>query len=297
MIGSKTSTLGTLICGKSDVNIIGCVGEFRVNLTVISTLIGGHAALALAAGLFPIFLPVSDSVDDIPAAILALSQMSLLSLWIGFGNSHWLLRVGTVAGAGICLATLVLCADEGGWPMSSGIEWFVLCIVLAPVPCVAIPSVFVRTRWAQVIRSNGPLCAGNGSFRFSLAHILQWTAILSVLLAFSRFLAGLSAVFGQLALMATLVVLFGFICGSVSLASLWASFSCGRPTYRVVAVTTLAASLGFIAGYALNGRETVIAWFFFSGIFTVMALIVIVSLLFLRVAGYRLCTLQEAGES
>ena len=62
--------------------------ESRVNPTITSTLIGVHAALALAAGLLPILLPVSDSAGDIPAAVLALSQMSLLSLWIGFGNSH-----------------------------------------------------------------------------------------------------------------------------------------------------------------------------------------------------------------
>jgi hypothetical protein len=260
-------------------------------------LIGAHAAIALAAGLFPVFLSVSDSVDETPAAILALSQMSLLSLWIGFGNTHLLLKVGAVAGAGICLASLILCAEAGGWPMFSGIGWFVLGIVFAPVPCVAIPSVIVRRRWAQVIRSKEPLCVGSNSFQFSLAHILQWTAILSVLLAFSRFLAGFGGGFGQLATMAVFVVLLGFICGSVSLASLWASFSEGRPMYRVAAVTTLTASLGLIAGYALTGKESMIAWFFFSGISTVMALIVIVSLLLLRVAGYRLRTLQKASEA
>lgn len=272
--------------------------KIRVNLAVTSTLIGVHAALALAAGLFPVFLSVSDSVDDIPAAILALSQMSLLSLWIGFGNTHLLLRLGAVAGVGICLAALILCAEAGGWPMFSGIGWFVLGIVFAPVPCVAIPSVIVRKRWAQVIRATEVAWrVGSNPLQFSLARVLQWTVILSVLLAFSRFLAGFSGVFGQLASMTVFVALLGFICGSVSLASLWASFSEGQPMFRVVAITSLAASLGLIAGYALTGKESTIAWFFLSGISTVTALIVVVSLLLLRVAGYRLRTLQEASEN
>ncbi len=271
--------------------------KIHANPAVTSILIGVHAALALAAGLFPVFVSASDSVDDM-AAILALSQMSLLSLWIGFGNAHLLLRLGAIAGAGICLATLILSAEAGGWPMFSGFGWFVLGVVFAPVPCVAIPSVIVRRRWAQVIRVIEPAsCVGSNSFQFSLAHALQWTAILSVLLAFSRLLAGFSGVFGQLATMTVLVALLGFICGSVSLASLWASLSEVQPTFRVVAVTILAASLGLIAGYALTGKKSTIDWFVFSGISTVIALVVLVSLLFLRVAGYRLRTLQEASEA
>ena len=79
----------------------------------------------------------------------------------------------------------------------------------------------------------------------------------------------------------------GFICGSVSTASLWASLAEGQPLVRVVIVTTLAAGLGLIAGYAFTGRENVMAWLFLSWISTVIAAVINVSLLLIRVARFR----------
>ena len=260
--------------------------ENRTNRLLISTVIGVHAILAVAAGLFPVLLPVSDSVDDVPAGIIALTQMSLLSLWTGFGHTNLLLRLGVVTGAGICLTAIILCADAGGWPSFTGIGWFVLGVTFAPVPCVAIPSWIVRRRCAEVHRKmDNALPVMSNRLQFSIAHLLQWTVILSVLLALCRFLAGISDEFGPS--MIVFAMLLGFICGSVSLASLWASLAEGQPLVRVVIVTALAAALGSIAGYVLSGKENMIAWLFLSGISTVIAAVINVSLLFIRVAGFR----------
>ena len=123
------------------------------NPRLVPMVIGLHVMLAVAAGLLPVLLPVSDYLDDVPAAIIALSQMSLLSLWIGFGHGNLLLRLGVVFVAGICLTSTILCADAGGWPSFKGIDWFVVGIItFSPVPCVAIPAWITRIRWAEVHR-------------------------------------------------------------------------------------------------------------------------------------------------
>jgi len=260
--------------------------ENRTNRLLISTVIGVHAILAVAAGLFPVLLTVDDSVDEIPAFIIALSQMSLLSLWIGFGHANLPLRIGVVIGAGICLTTIILCAEAGDWPSFKGIGWFVLGVTFAPIPFVAIPSWIVRRRWAEVHRRmDNALPVMSNRLQFSLAHLLQWTVILSVLLALCRFLAGISDDFGPS--MIVFAMLLGFICGSVSIASLWASLAEGQPLVRVVIVTTLAAALGLIAGYAFTGRENMMAWLFLSWISTVIAAVINFSLLLIRVAGFR----------
>jgi hypothetical protein len=257
------------------------------NRRLVPMVIGLHVMLAVAAGLLPVLLPVSEYLDDVPAAIIALSQMSLLSLWIGFGHGNLLLRLGLVFVAGICLTSMILCADAGGWPSFTGIGWFVVGIITcAPVPCVAIPAWITRIRWAEVHREMlGDLPVTSDRLQFSLTHVLQWTAILSILLAVCRFLAGISDDFGPSIIV--FAMLLGFICGSVSLASLWASLARGQPLVRVVIVVTLAAALGLIAGYAVGGKENTLAWLFLSVISTAMAAFVNVSLLFIRAAGFR----------
>jgi len=78
--------------------------------------------LAASACLIPLLLGFSDSVDDIPAGLVTFSQMSLLSLWVGFGRTRWPLKLMLVLAAGLTLSILIVVTDQAG---GTAEFWFV----------------------------------------------------------------------------------------------------------------------------------------------------------------------------
>ena len=167
----------------------------RTSGSIVAAVIVVHILCALAAGLYPVFIPVNDNIDDVAVAIFAASQMSLLSLWLIFGRLHWSLRLFVVIAGGAWLAFLIHCGEEGGWPSWSQITPFIAGFQFSVVMCAAIAALVARNRGWRVDWSSDPgKTAARGSLQFSLGRLMLGMLVLSFLMGVARLLAAWSTV-------------------------------------------------------------------------------------------------------
>ena len=88
--------------------------------------------------------------------------------------------------------------------------------------------------------------------QFSIAHMLSGMLAVSLALAVSRWLAATQGRFSDIGTLATFVILWAFLCGSISLTSLWACLALGPVWSRLLFVLAFPVLGGPLVAFALG---------------------------------------------
>ncbi len=263
----------------------------RRSRAILFTLIACHAILVLVAGLLPTVVKVPDEFDDLPVAVLAVCQMSLLALWIGFGGGPVVVRllIGLLTGA--ALMVLFLTAEEGRFTLPtlplSQIAALTAGMILGPMVSVGIPAWIARGRGVKIVWQEHPPAKPSGNFQFSLRWVLIGSVLLSVLLGACRWLAPTGGRESTPYVLTLFVMVAGIMLASVALVAVWASLRDGPLLVRLGVASAAALLAGFLAGYAIAGPQAWPLWFILAGVALIESMILNASLLSLRAAGYR----------
>jgi hypothetical protein len=245
-------------------------------------LAGCHVLVAMLAAFAPRYLPLPDTFDEIPMAIVALSQIGLLSLWFTFGKAPMLSKVVVASIVAPVLAVLLDTAEnQGRFALSLDLLIFIQ-LILAPIPFI-IGICWVAKRWGHIQLLDQKAEDSGDGLNFSIFHLIVWTVVVSAGSAASRVLAGSHLIPSVL----LLVCIWTFAVCSLALASLWSALGAKPPHLRCLVVTSTAFGGGLLLGYAAVGDGN---WLVVVGVAVIswgISLIAIVSLLVIRSCGYR----------
>lgn len=216
-----------------------------------------------------------------------LGQASLLGLWVGLSSARRAtLWIGAVCGG------LVLCAELPtafrGWGDARAMVGS-LILVFAPLCVVASVAARLRRCGMRLMQPDEVfLTSATEAIQFSLKQLLLLISAAAIVLAAARVLHAFSLLGSEIPLATgiLLAICIGVVFAAQTLASLWATLGLGRWLWRLPAPFLLTALGGALMGYADGGsRDHYDFWIRTTVLQTV---VVVVTLLVIRVLGYRL---------
>ncbi|HVX16299.1 MAG TPA: hypothetical protein VHC22_34250 [Pirellulales bacterium] len=256
--------------------------------SITQKLVGRHllASLALVGWMRFVLHPDDDGYLVSVAALVGLvvSQAGLLALWAIFSHGRrWVRCCGAVAGALLVSSQMIAVVDDWGQAR----EFIGIAIWIgAPMLVVSICALFLRQWGVEVVGADEfrPNTMREG-VRFSIGQILCLTSLIGLLLAIVRALHGLDD--AESAASAVLVAtLIGVLFGGQTLASLWAMLGLGRPWLRSALPLMLAAASAALIH--LSTHDPADRYWVYIGTTEWETIIVLISLLVVRRAGYRI---------
>ena len=255
-------------------------------------LLAAHVLLLLGATWFRSNSSPRSIVDEVLFSVFP-AQACLMGIWLGVGRARVLWRWGVaVAGTGLIGTAFAFerwtAISRGLGPLSSYMIRFLgLAVVLTAATAVLI---LVARRWySAVLVSNWQTEQGPAEgFRFGVRHLLIVTFVVAMLLglrgAASHFLRESEEAVGPFLYMLFFAVAWGVPCLIVLWATLGPKRLHERLAVALVCVFLAATLTPLYDGLDWQDRDF---WRFALVVVTMFA-IVIVSLLVVRSAGYRL---------
>ena len=238
---------------------------------------------------YPVAVAVDAHWRDFLVPVLLLSEQALLIIWAGVGTGRWVPRLVIVYC--LCVFCLSLPAVLRAVPATR----------FLPVHCAAVgalllsnvvPLAVARSRGFRLRRISQDSLVDAKPFQFTVRAMLLITAGVACLLALR------SNIHSEIALrqgnrpIGTLGISMAFLLFGIpalltwaALLSVWASLSAGKLTSRALVGTVAAAAGGAFLPYCLKGGAH--SYAHWSGLTVSLFLVISVSLLAFRAAGYR----------
>lgn len=242
---------------------------------IVWGLVAVHFLLAIVAFCYFQFGPrhPGPSYSAIPIFTLFPSQGTLIAVWVALGKRTPLRVVLAFVGAIILWQTV--CFGPFSHDILEATETF--CIQV-----VAVSGVLLLFRITGLKLELSPIAPwAPRPFQFSILQIMTWTAAVAVIMSALRCSSAESL--RRLYSMQEILLLAASL-GSVGLASMWLVFGSRLPVLRVLAMLAAVGAPTVIFGVLIAHRE----WSYFGFIFGSEAVWIILSLLVIGWAGYRL---------
>jgi hypothetical protein len=271
-------------------------GRLKVLLVVHLVLGIAPAAMFLLPGDLR-WIPLTWALSSV-----TLAQLMLLAVWAGLGATtaarRWLAIVAGLlylAAWPTLVLSLVMTSEE------SAIATFVLFAAMDAAWLLVATSGFllVRRRFAELVRVTDGKSLPASRHQFSILQVLIVTSLAAMMLGLARASTRADAegvwFFAFMSLLAILAY-------AANLAlSVWAALAPGRARWRLMVVFAAALFLGMIVSYAALLRLSQADWWLWlfctqSLAFALPPVIVVLSLLVVRSAGYRLVSKSVAAQ-
>ncbi len=226
-------------------------------------------------------------------ASVTIGQLMLLAVWAGLGNSTGEYRwIGSISGLAYlaiwpALAPMLSSyADESVasvFARHAGIDGMVFAVMLGIV-------LLMRRRFT-IVRFSGDVEPQVGRQQFSVRHLLAVIACVAAFLASARVSVAADVTSFWFSIVGSVMFIVAF--GASLIVAVWAALAPGLARWRVAAVFLLAIVLGFALSYTMLFRSTQEEWRLWltatqTAAFALPTVIVVLSLLVVRWAGYRL---------
>ena len=263
-------------------------GRLKVLLVVHLVLsIAPVTIFLLPGGL--LWLPVIWALSGI-----SLAEVMLLGVWAGLGSPtgarRWFAMLAGAAYIAAWPALLHAISLHSVEPFITNYAW--LAPLYAALAMLATGVLLlVRHRFAEVLRLCDDAIPPSARRQFTVLHVLIATTIVGMLLGLSRASVGADAGGAWLSAIGYLMMIV--VCGINLAMCVWATLPPGHVLWRVLLVLVVAILLGMVSSYTLLYRLKTPEWrwwlFFAQALsYAIPPVIVVVSLLVVRSAGYRL---------
>lgn len=209
---------------------------------------------------------------------LVFSQTSLIGLWVGLGMSHWMLRFAGMTAGILALGGILEVADAG----PTGPNFFLVSTATALVALVTWVARLLNARAGKA--SDGTTT--HEAMQFHIKHLMLLTFVVALWVSVGKMLA--PYVFGIDFVSVLAVIAVCFV--AVALTSIWAMLGAGRPLQRIGWVPIIAGVGGWALSLAISDRPV-----FLTSIMLLDGAFLVLSLVVVRMAGYRLMTSDDAA--
>jgi hypothetical protein len=221
---------------------------------------------------------------------LLFSQAGLLGVWGGSSPAQALWRIATLCLGATVLVAEVLFAAKVTLPTS-------ILLTLLPIACLGGP-LFANRRWQIQLCAPGGT-KSHGPPQFSIYQMLVFTTVVAVIITVIRLLVSIASIlpsratpFVRLPIDDYLVAMFSFSLCSILVVwgCLWGMLGTQKHSARRSALGLVPLVVGMLPVLFRGGHE----WWIFIFASFVMELMVGVTLLAARLAGYRLICIPAA---
>jgi hypothetical protein len=232
---------------------------------------------------------------------IAVGQLMLVGVWAGLGAATGVQRWLGIAVGTIYLSVWPTIGIAFVAPREEIVATLVLQIGINASLLLLSTGVFlfVCRRWAELLLVRDSALFAEGRYQFSVLQILIAITCLAMLLGLARASTGADPEGMWIVGLMDILVLVAY---TVNLAlAVWAALTLGRARWRVAVVIAVAVLLGMIISYAALFRLTQQNWWLWlfatqSLALAIPPVIVVLSLLVVRSAGYRLVPKSVAVE-
>lgn len=254
-----------------DRRIKALIGAHAVAFVVAAVAAFGHDGPALATMLF---------------LALVFADAGLLGLWAALGNAPRQTRLSATPAALLFFWAAFVFVQEH--VTAYDIVGFAFLISLPCLIIFLVLSVFRRGSRQLALRLASDVTAGEG-FQFSLSGLLAATALVAIALSVGRVTRVMGDGGTWLRVWAVLVIAApSFVI--VELATFWATLGLARPSLRLLVVIPLGFIVGFASAFGFAPHVDWQSSLLWSGLTGMTAVVIAVSLLIVRSAGWRLCS-------
>jgi len=239
---------------------------------------------------FSILASYQDSPPDWPhpAVIalfsLAMSQVSLVAIWAGFGGRSLPWRV-----MGLVL-TVVLWGRLVAWTVLPEMTWYAtvwVFLLLAQAVAILTPLAIARFRGLRLARASTgdaieQAIGDRPRLQFSLGYLLSWITVLAAVLGIVQYTVEYGFLHANWRLWQQVAVV-GLDNALLALAALWTALGTQRPVLRAIALA-LATAAAIAAG---NTFADVEGLWPYAALCIAQVLLLLASLYVFRAAGHR----------
>ncbi|HVX14433.1 MAG TPA: hypothetical protein VHC22_24820 [Pirellulales bacterium] len=224
---------------------------------------------------------------------LLFAEASLLGIWAAFGQARGMVRMSLVITALFSCWASVVIAQPYGVDASEAVGY----LLVFSLPCAIVFLVLRglrRGRRRLTLRRAWELPTREG-FQFSIRHLLLATTSVAVVLTLGKATSGWRPDDRWIeTLLVVAIVPPCFVL--VGLATLWAALGLNRPLPRLSVVAASALLVGLVPPFCVPSDHNARAFVVWSALTGTTVFISGGSLLVVRSAGWRLCSVNEQLE-